>query len=76
MSNLDYTAHKHLSNFPLTAVQLAIEEANERSGNGRFIVCITETGKPEVLTEFSASVRNDIAETVYDTELGYSVSFN
>ena len=76
MSNFDFNAHFALSNQPLNDVQKAVGIANEKSEMGIFRVCITTAGEVLVLPEFSASVRDDIAEVVYDTDKGYSISGN
>lgn len=76
MNNFDFNAHQGLSNCAKNDVQQAIELANEKSSKGNFVVCVTHAGEVLVLPEFSASVRNDIAETVYDTNKGYSFSIN
>ena len=74
MSDFDFNAHKQLSGSSKNDVQQAIEQANEKSHMGKFVVCITQAGDVLVLPEFSASVRDDIAEIVYDTENGYAFS--
>lgn len=76
MHNFDFNAHKALSNQPMDDVQKAIEIANKKADMGHFLVCVTNAGEVLVLPEFSASVRNDIAEIVYDTDKGYSISGN
>ena len=76
MNNFDFNAHQGLSNCAKNDVQQAIELANEKSSMGHFVVCVTHAGEVLVLPEFSASVRNDIAESVYDTDKGYSFSIN
>ena len=76
MSTLDFTAHKHLSNNPLNFVQAAIETAIDKSHSGRFLVCTTTAGDTLVLPEYSACVRDDVTEILYDTDLGYSFSSN
>jgi len=76
MSLFDFTAHKHLSNSPLNSVQLAIEKAIDKSHLGRFMVCTTTAGDVLVLPEYSASVRDDVTEILYDSDLGYSFSSN
>ena len=76
MSIFDFTAHKHLSNNPLNSVQSAIETAIDKSHLGRFLVCTTTAGDVLVLPEYSASVRDDVTDIVYDTDAGYSFSNN
>jgi len=76
MSLFDFTAHKHLSNSPLNSVQSAIEKAIDKSHLGRFLVCTTTAGDVLVLPEYSASVRDDVTEIMYDTDHGYSFSSN
>lgn len=76
MSIFDFTAHMHLSNNPLNSVQSAIEKAIDKSHMGRFLVCATTAGDVLVLPEYSASVRDDVTEVVYDTDLGYSITSN
>ena len=72
MYNFDFNAHKQLANEPLDDIQQAIAKANEKADQGQYLVCITTAGDVLVLPEFSASVRDDIAETVYDTVDGYT----
>ena len=76
MSLFDFTAHKHLSNCPLNSVQSAIEKAIDKSHLGRFLVCTTTAGDVLVIPEYSASVRDDVTEIMYDTDRGYSFSSN
>lgn len=76
MSIFDFTAHKHLSNNPLNCVQTAIEKVIDKSHMGRFMVCMTTAGDVLVLPEYSASIRDDVTEIVYDTDLGYGFSNN
>lgn len=76
MHSFDFNAHKELSNCAMNSVQQAIELAIEKSSQGQYVVCVTHAGEVLVLPEFSASVRKDIAETVYDTDKGYSFSIN
>jgi hypothetical protein len=76
MSIFDFTAHKHLLNNPLNSVQSSIEKAIDKSHMGRFLVCSTTAGDVLVLPEYSASVRDDVTEVVYDTDLGYSITSN
>lgn len=73
MFNFDYAAHSELSGAKKTDVQLAIQKANEKASMGHFVVCITTAGDVLVLPEFSASVRDDIAAVVYDTNSGYVI---
>lgn len=76
MFNFDFNAHNQLSNNPKNDVQQAIETAIEKSDMGHYLVCITNAGEVLVLPEFSASVRDDIAQVVYDTDAGYSFANN
>ena len=76
MPIFDFTAHKHLSNNPLNCVQSSIEKAIEKSHMERFLVCTTTAGDVLVLPEYSASVRNDVTEILYDTDKGYNFSSN
>lgn len=73
MSNFDFDAHAHLGSMThkRSDVQRAIELANKKAPKGHFLVCITNAGECLVLPEYSASVRDDIAETVYDNLTGY-----
>ena len=75
MSNLDFTAHKHLSNGS-TDIQKAIELANDKAHRGQFVVCVTHAGDVLVLPVYSATVRDDISEIVYDTDQGYCMYCN
>jgi thiamine phosphate synthase YjbQ (UPF0047 family) len=75
MHNFDFIAHQQLSNAK-SNVQMAIESANAKSQQGHFVVCVTHAGEVLVISEFSARVREDIADTVYDTEKGYIFSSN
>lgn len=76
MSNFDFDAHKHLVNKRLPDVQEAVNKAIEKAQMGVFNVCITTAGEVLVLPEFSASVRDDISETVYSTDSGYQIATN
>jgi hypothetical protein len=76
MFNFDFDAHKNLSSSSLSNVQEAIFKANEKSHLGIFKVCKTLAGEILVLPEFSASVRKDIAEVMYDTSSGYAFAVN
>ncbi len=76
MHNFDFNAHQALAKCSLNNVQQAIRLANDKASIGHFVVCINNAGDVLVLPEFSASVRNDIAETVYDTDKGYDFSIN
>jgi len=71
-NNFDFDAHAHLSGEHDYDVQKAIDKALEKSEKGHFIVCIINGGEVLVLPEFSASIRDDIAEVVFDTEYGYN----
>ena len=72
----DYIAHQHLTTFPITDLLGAIRTANEKSHKlmGIYFVCITNAGDILVLPEFSAQVRDDISEFIYDTEKGYTLT--
>lgn len=70
MSNFDFDAHACLSH-ERTDVQKAVALANKKAHLGHFLVCISNAGDVLVLPEFSASVRDDISETVYDNQTGY-----
>lgn len=74
MSSFDFNAHSQLSGKKQTDIQLAIQKAQEKSSQGLYVVCVTTSGIVLVLPEFSVSVRNDIAEIVYDTDKGYRIS--
>lgn len=73
MSKIDFDAHAHLSSmsYKRTDVARAIKLANKKASQGHFVVCITNANDVLVLPEYSASVRDDIAETVYDNLTGY-----
>jgi hypothetical protein len=72
MSKIDFDAHMHLS-MPNKRpdVHRAIELANKKAPQGHFVVCITYANDVLVLPEYTASVREDIAEVVYDNLTGY-----
>jgi len=72
MSNFDFTAHRHLSGTAQNTVQEAIELAHNKSHLGTYQVCKTDAGEVLVLPQFSADVRDDITEVLYDTDYGYS----
>jgi hypothetical protein len=76
MYNFDFNAHNDLANRPKNDVQLAIQQANEKAHHGRYLVCETNAGLILVLPERSAEMRSDIANTLYDTEAGYTFSSN
>ena len=76
MSKFDFDAHKSLSGRTLNDIQVAIRKANEKAHLGVFKVCKTSAGLILVLPEYSASVRKDIAEVVYDTSAGYCLAAN
>ena len=73
MSKIDFDAHAHLSSlsYKRTDVAIAIDLANKKASQGHFVVCITKENNVLVLPEYSISVRDDIAETVYDNLTGY-----
>lgn len=70
MSKIDFDAHAHLSS-KRSDVTKAIELANQKASQGHYLVCITNEANVLVLPEYSASVRDDIAEIVYDNRAGY-----
>lgn len=70
----EFIAHMQLSNTPRTDLQEAIDQANQKSHLGRFLVCVTNAGEVLVLPEFSVTVRNDIAEIAFDTATGFQFS--
>lgn len=72
MLHSDFDAHRALSGQTTTDIQVAVQQAQEKSADGRFLVCITNAGDVLVLPYFSASVRDDI-EVLFDTDKGYSV---
>ena len=70
MSKTDFDAYAHLSNGD-TDVQRAVSLGNQKASQGHFLVCITYVGDVLVLPKFSASVRDDISQIVYDNQCGY-----
>ena len=72
MSNFDFNAHAHLSGTHDLDVQNAIDSAIKKSDRGIYVVCVTNNGETLVLPEFSALVREDISEVVFDTQSGYN----
>lgn len=73
MLHSDFDAHRALSGKTTTDIQVAVQQAQEKSADGRFLVCVTNAGDVLVLPYFSASVRDDIA-VLFDTDKGYSIS--
>jgi hypothetical protein len=76
MCQFDFDAHKSLSGSTLNDIQVAIRKADEKAHLGVYKVCKTTAGLILVLPEYSASVRKDIAEVVYDTSSGYAFAVN
>lgn len=76
MCQFDFDAHKGLSGSTLNDIQVAIRKADEKAHLGVYKVCKTTAGLILVLPEYSASVRKDIAEVVYDTSSGYAFAVN
>lgn len=72
MLHSDFDAHRALSGKTTTDIQVAIQQAQEKSASGRFQVCATTAGDVLVLPYFSASARDDI-EVLFDTDKGYSI---
>lgn len=68
----DFNAHQQLSDSPCLKIQEAIQIADRKSKLGIMKVCKTNAGEILVLPEYSAQMRQDIAEIVYDTENGFS----